>query len=196
MESVHLTDAAEVVTRHGTLYVHHIFGLGDGGIAAYYWIPPAAPVAVRVQSSCVFSESLGAIDCDCSDQLSAALQIISDRGGLVVYAYEEGRGAGLSAKVAAIRSQKELQLDTAEAFGHLGLEPDLRSYELAACAIREVLGDTPIVLLTNDPRKANCLRALGVRIAAVEGLVVIQNELVRDYLSSKAAALGSDIGQA
>ena len=54
-----------------------------------------APVLARVHSSCVTSETFGACDCDCAQQLDGALARIAKVGrGVVFYLLQEGRGAG------------------------------------------------------------------------------------------------------
>ncbi|MFG2169468.1 GTP cyclohydrolase II [Micromonospora chersina] len=148
------------------------------------------PVPVRVQSSCVFSESFGALDCDCADQLDAALSIISDGGGCLIYVYEEGRGAGLAKKFAAVRLQAELGIDTATAFHKLGMPPDLRDYRLASAVIKEIYGDSSVVVLTNDPRKLARLRENGVAVSERRPLVVAKRAIVADYLEGKSRVLG------
>lgn len=158
-------------------------------------VPPSDPLVVRVQSSCLFSESFWATDCDCSLQLQSALQTISVCGGLVLYFYEEGRGAGLATKFEAIRLQQLHNLDTRRAYECLNLTPDARSYTAAACALKELLGpDRSIRLLSNNCDKENGLRAAG--IAVVERMPLICGlELpeVRQYLKDKREALGHDI---
>src|SRR5580698_7583519 len=87
-------------------------------------------IKVRIHSSCVFSESFHTIDCDCSDQLNDAIKSIGKEKGVIIYLFEEGRGVGLKKKIEAIRIQKELGLNTAEAFERLGFKSDERSFEL------------------------------------------------------------------
>jgi GTP cyclohydrolase II len=68
--------------------------------------PWPEPMFLRIQSSCVFSESFGADDCDCALQLEASLKELSARGGIVIYLYEEGRGLGLEGKFRAVHYQQ------------------------------------------------------------------------------------------
>jgi len=57
------------------------------------------PLLARVHSSCVTSESYGSRDCDCAEQLDAALAHVARAGrGVVFYLMQEGRGAGFTAK--------------------------------------------------------------------------------------------------
>src|SRR5688500_13392165 len=68
---------------------------------------------VRIHSSCLFGESLHALDCDCARQLSSTLQLIKEQGaGVVVYHFAEGRGIGLEKKIQALELQRTQGLDT------------------------------------------------------------------------------------
>lgn len=148
------------------------------------------PVPVRIQSSCLFSESLLAINCDCAAQLHASLEIIA-KGGLLTYLYEEGRGAGLETKIQAIRIMKERHCDTAEAYRLLNLDPDLRNYEAAASIVLEVLGkDREITMITNNPGKVNAFLAHDLRIVNRMPLICRINDEVDRYLAEKSRVLG------
>jgi GTP cyclohydrolase II len=121
-----------------------------------------SPTIVRVQSSCLFSESFWAADCDCALQLHAALTRISKDGGLLLYFYEEGRGAGLLAKFKAIELQQVQGFDTRRAYECLNMSVDGRSYEAAAATLVQLLKDSPVCLLSNNPDKAEGLKRHGV----------------------------------
>lgn len=148
------------------------------------------PVIVRVQSSCILSESFGAVDCDCKGQLDAAIELVAMEGGFVVYLLEEGRGAGLRAKLEAISIQQSQGVDTAAAFSRLGIESDPRDYAEASQVLRYLIDDRPVVLLTNNPTKASLIRENGVNVIGTRRLVVVKNELMREYLDEKARVLG------
>jgi GTP cyclohydrolase II len=154
-------------------------------------------ITVRVQSSCLFSESFWATDCDCSLQLQKSLSLIASKGGLVLYFYEEGRGAGLATKFAAIRLQELHKFDTRKAYECLKLEPDARSYAAAAAVLKQVLRSAPIKLLSNNRDKEQGLRKEGVNI--VERIPLICGwdiPEVRRYLLDKRKSLGHDIPEA
>lgn len=147
---------------------------------------------IRVHSSCLTSEALGGRDCDCAEQLRGALSGMAQAGrGVVFYLLQEGRGAGLTAKA---RDRMMVQasrhrLNTFEAYAAMGLPADLRRYDAIAPMSRRLGLVAPIRLLTNNPEKAE-----GVRAAlASEKLEVVETTPVRgasspfnqDYLQAK-----------
>jgi GTP cyclohydrolase II len=183
-----------VATRHGEFTVHVCQDLtrrtyclvivrGDLGTEA--------PLLARVHSSCVTSETYGGCDCDCAEQLDAALGAIAAAGrGVIFYLDQEGRGAGFVAKV---RDRMLVQashgaIDTFEAYAQLGLAADLRSYEAVAAA-RALLGiRAPLTLLTNNPEKLAMLATLGVPLAGTIALASPPSPFNRHYLTAKAEA--------
>lgn len=152
------------------------------------------PTLVRIQSSCLFSEAFWATDCDCARQLAKSLEIIANDGGIVLYFYEEGRGAGLDAKFKAIELQQARGLDTRAAYQCLNISVDTRSYDAAASVLKKVLGDTPITLLSNNPSKEKGLKDNGVNVVGRERLICgWEDEAIRHYLLEKRDSLGHDI---
>ena len=58
-------------------------------------------VICRIHSECISSHVFFADECDCSEQMSQAQRLISERGlGLIIYLHQEGRGSGAAAHVA------------------------------------------------------------------------------------------------
>ncbi len=155
-------------------------------------LPPGSDgaVSVRLQSSCLFSEAFRTADCDCALQLCASIKLLGVEDGIVVYAYQEGRGAGLELKCRSIMLQQEKGLHTAAAYRELGLPTDLRDFEVEAAVLREFLQPSQdIRLLTNNPRKVEQLSAHGFTAVSRRPLVM-KNPSVRDYLDEKQKVLG------
>ena len=120
---------------------------------------------LRIHSQCFTGEILGSLRCDCRDQLKMAMQAIAKEGrGLVIYEYQEGRGIGLMAKLAAYELQ-DAGLDTVEANHALGFKADLRDFSLPAAIVRD-LGIKKVRLLSNNPRKSRTLTEHGVEVVA------------------------------
>lgn len=122
---------------------------------------------VRMQSACIFGEVFGGLDCDCRQQLEKSIELMQTLGeGVFIYLAQEGRGAGLQNKIMAIKLQQDLEVDTVEAYHHLGLSSDSRDYSDAA-NILKYLGITRIKLLTNSPHKEQSLLMEGIDITEV-----------------------------
>mmetsp|Transcript_13301 Transcript_13301/g.32474 ORF Transcript_13301/g.32474 Transcript_13301/m.32474 type:complete len:769 (+) Transcript_13301:433-2739(+) len=127
-------------------------------------------VPIRIHDQCITSEVFGSQRCDCSQQLNMALKYVSEHGGCVIYLQQEGRGIGLANKVAAY-SLQDVGLDTVDANLHLGFPEDARQYGV----IPSILDDMQIgsvQLMTNNPRKVDRLRALGVQVDNTIPMVV------------------------
>ncbi|MGX1131663.1 GTP cyclohydrolase II [Streptomyces glaucescens] len=147
---------AELVTFHG---------LADGRehLAAVLGDPaPGSTPLVRLHSECLTGDVFGSARCDCGPQLREAVERIAERGGVLLYLRQEGRGIGLYNKLDAYALQDQ-GLDTYEANLALGLPEDARDYT-AAAQMLAALGITELDLLSNNPDKAEQLRALGVGV--------------------------------
>ncbi|ONK10494.1 hypothetical protein [Streptomyces sp. MP131-18] len=142
--------------------------------------------AVRIHSSCVFGEALLACDCDCGPQLATALNEINRRGvGLVVYLYQEGRGAGLDLKIRGMERQRLEGVNSYQAYSSLGLPRDLRDYSLAAVAMRDLKVSKNVTLLSNNPTKREAMEKLGYRIVEQVAMSYQVNRRAYSYLLMK-----------
>ncbi|MEV7690091.1 GTP cyclohydrolase II [Streptomyces bungoensis] len=138
-------------------------GLVDGRehIAVVLGEPGPVPL-VRLHSECLTGDVFGSARCDCGPQLREAAERISERGGVLLYLRQEGRGIGLYNKLDAYALQDQ-GLDTYEANAALGLPEDARDYTAAAQMLR-ALGIGELDLLSNNPDKAGQLRDLGIAV--------------------------------
>ena len=124
------------------------------------------------------------IRCDCKEQLKMSLDYIRENGGAVIYLQQEGRGIGLANKVAAYALQ-DVGLDTVDANTHLGFPEDARQYGVVPSLLAD-MGIGSIRLMTNNPRKIERLRALGVNVVGTIPMVVPEaNPYNRKYLETK-----------
>lgn len=64
--------------RIGVDHVALVAPLPDGSM-------PGTDALVRVHSECITGEAFGSLKCECGPQLDAALDLISERGGILVY---------------------------------------------------------------------------------------------------------------
>ncbi|MFT5110742.1 MAG: GTP cyclohydrolase II [Parasphingorhabdus sp.] len=142
---------------------------------------------VRVHSNCLTGDVFGSERCECGPQLATAMERINQDpcGGMIIYmAGHEGRGIGLWAKAATYLLQDAGE-NTYQANESLGLPADSRDFSDAAALILHFLGNRPIRLLTNNPKKIEDLAASGLDQLSVEKHVAGVSNWNQDYLSAK-----------
>jgi GTP cyclohydrolase II len=197
--SVLLVGRRPVVLRQGTFTACFFRDLarGEGAMALVLGDPSATrpradPLPVRVHSSCVTSECLLGLDCDCAEQLDEAFGRMAAAGrGVLYYLMQEGRGAGLTAKARdrMLVQASGRRLNTFEAYAELGLPPDLRRYDVIAPMTRMLDVRGPVRLLTNNPDKSaavsKALAEAGVEIAEIEPVRGAVSTFNADYLGAK-----------
>ncbi len=176
-----------IPTRHGEFTLHYFtnnidkkehVALVHGEVANKKNVP------VRIHSECFTGDVLGSRRCDCGEQLDLSLQLISDNGlGVLIYLRQEGRGIGLLKKLQAYNLQDQ-GLDTVDANIHLGHLADEREYTIAALILQK-LQIKSVDLITNNPKKINELKKLGI---TVEKRISIETDYHHDnleYLKTK-----------
>ena len=114
----------------------------------------------------MYSEVFASRECDCGWQLKRSRELLTLRGGVLIYLDQEGRGAGLRAKADAYRLNHQDGLDTYQAYEQLGLPSDSRDYADAVQILNE-LGLTSVRLLTNNPSKIEALEKAGIAVVRV-----------------------------
>lgn len=67
---------------------------------------------VRTHSMCYTGDIFNSKRCDCREELENALRMINERGGLLIYPEEEGRGIGILQKIKIYNSQQIDGFDT------------------------------------------------------------------------------------
>lgn len=153
---------------------------------------PSVPVPVRIHSECMTGDVFGSMRCDCGDQLDASLRMAAEKGGVVIYLRQEGRGIGLINKLKAYNLQ-DLGFNTIDANTHLGFDADARQYD-AAIRILLDLGISEIELITNNPEKVEALRNSPVRVTNRIPLVIPPHDGDREYLRTKQQLMGHLLG--
>lgn len=143
---------------------------------------------VRIHSECLTGDLLGSQRCDCGWQLQTSLQEIGQRGGVLVYLRQEGRGIGLVNKIKAYALQDQ-GLDTVQANQELGFSADQRDYAVAAQILR-YLGLRRMTLLTNNPKKVEELEEFGFDSVTREPLQMPPTKENLPYLQAKRDKLG------
>jgi len=162
-----------------SMAVNSVLVMGDPG----RWDNPL----VRVHSSCLTGDVFGSGRCECGPQFIAALERIADEpaGGMIVYmSGHEGRGIGLWAKAATYLLQDAGE-NTYQANRSLGLPDDSRDFSDAASLIRHFVGEKPFRLLTNNPKKVDDLKAMGITNVTRVKHVCGVGDTNRGYLQAK-----------
>lgn len=147
------------------------------------------PVLVRLHSECLTGDTLFSLRCDCGFQLEAALEAIAKVGrGALLYLRQEGRGIGLINKIRAYRLQ-DGGADTVEANEQLGFPADARDFRIARGMLGE-LGVSKVRVMTNNPRKVDTLKRVGIEVVERVPLEVGRNPHNTRYLDTKSEKLG------
>ncbi len=149
---------------------------------------------VRLHSSCFTGDLINSLRCDCGDQLSMALDMISQEGaGVLVYLPQEGRGIGLAEKITAYALQDQ-GMETVQANLALGYKADPRDYGVGIQILKE-LGLTKVRLLTNNPKKTNAFIYGGFELEVVDQVPITppMNEHNLHYLATKRDKMGHQL---
>jgi GTP cyclohydrolase II len=141
---------------------------------------------VRVHSECLTGDALGSLKCDCGEQLQTALKMINEKGGIVIYLRQEGRGIGLFNKVNAYNLQDN-GADTVEANHQLGFEADMRNFDIVNKILKH-FNISKIKLLTNNPKKINEIK--DVEIVERIPIKIEPNKFNEFYLKTKKEKMG------
>ena len=145
------------------------------------------PLLVRLHSSCLTGDIFASQRCDCGEQLKNSMGMIQEKGGLVMYLNQEGRGIGLFNKIKAYALQDQ-GFDTGEANIQLGLAVDDRNYQLA-CDIIKSLGIESVNLITNNPDKVSACVEYGLKVHEQVTLPSTQYAANKKYLFTKVNKL-------
>jgi GTP cyclohydrolase II len=154
--------------------------------------PDGRPPLVRLHSECLTGDVLGSLKCDCGPQLHAAIHAMEDTGwGILLYLRQEGRGIGLVNKLRAYALQDQ-GFDTVDANTRLGFAVDARDFRVAARML-ELLGQTTIRLLTNNPEKVRVLEEAGIQVAERVPIALPPNPFNARYLATKRDRTGHQL---
>ena len=144
---------------------------------------------VRVHSECLTGDVFGSQRCDCGPQLELAFKLITrNKGGMIIYLAQEGRGIGLGNKIKAYALQ-DRGYDTVEANKMLGFHADERSFKIAAQMLRH-FGIRSVKLITNNPKKISDLERNGIKVEERIACIVKPNRHNVNYIASKIEKLG------
>lgn len=148
-------------------------------------------IPIRVHSECLTGDALFSTRCDCGAQLEKGLQNIVEHGkGVLLYLRQEGRGIGLLNKIEAYKLQ-DSGMDTVEANEHLGFDADMRDYSICKLML-DTLNVSRIKLMTNNPKKLNALKSLGIDVVERTPIDHGITDDNRNYIRTKTEKLGHE----
>ena len=154
--------------------------------------PDGTPPLVRLHSECLTGDVLGSLKCDCGPQLHAAVEAMEETGwGILLYLRQEGRGIGLVNKLRAYALQDQ-GFDTVDANTRLGFAIDARDFRVAARML-DLLGQTRIRLLTNNPEKVRVLEETGIEMVERVPIALPCNRFNAKYLATKRDRTGHQL---
>jgi GTP cyclohydrolase II len=183
---------APIPTRYGTFTMYAYAASPDAPMPELAFVAegfdPTRSVPVRIHSECMTGDVFGSRRCDCGEQLDAALRIAGERGGVVLYLRQEGRGIGLINKLRAYNLQDQ-GLNTADANTHLGFEVDARQYATAIFMLQD-LSIQAVELMTNNPEKVAALEQSPIQVTGRIPIIIAPHAENADYLRTKKDLMG------
>lgn len=151
---------------------------------------------IRVDSGCETGQLFCDITCECREQLSLAMRTIAEAGeGMIVnIPRQDGRGFGLPFKLATLRLQTLLKMDTVEAAHAVAPNGviDIRTYG-GVIGILKYFGvptSMKINLATNNPHKAKVFDENGFSVEGYTPVVIPPTEHTGHHLYAKQEHLG------
>ncbi len=144
---------------------------------------------LRIHSQCITGDVLDSLKCDCGQQLKESIKIMAEADeGVLIYLAQEGRDIGLLNKLRAYTLQ-ENGMDTVEANEDLGFNDDERLY-YPAKEILSQLNIKNVELITNNPRKVEHLKSLGINVTKRIPIKINPNKYNEKYLETKSKKSG------
>lgn len=151
---------------------------------------------IRVDSGCETGQLFGDRTCECREQLALALETIGDVGeGMVVnIPRQDGRGLGLPFKLATLRLQTLLKMNTVEAAEAITPDGviDARTYG-GVIGILKFFGipaTMKVNLATNNVHKARVFDENGYSVEGYTPVVISPTEHTTHHLYAKQEHLG------
>jgi 3,4-dihydroxy 2-butanone 4-phosphate synthase/GTP cyclohydrolase II len=177
---------AELPTRFGKFTVHVFKNniTSTEHLALIKKTDPKNKPIVRIHSECITGDVFSSLRCDCNDQLEKSMKLIQENGnGILIYLKgHEGRGIGISNKIAAYALQ-EKGLNTFEANEQLGLSRDNRDYQDAIWILKHFkIDDFELITNNNDKLDTVLKNGLSANMLNIHSQVTTYNER---YLQDK-----------
>ncbi len=160
----------DLKTKYGTFH-EVLFYDGQKEAIAFYMgdISEREDVLCRVHSSCIHAHIFNSIECECSEEMAIAQQLIQKEGrGIIIWLEQEGKGNGHYALLKSIPFKRQ-GMQQAAAYEAAGFQKDARDFSTAA-KILKALDIKSITMLTNNQKKVNTLTQHGIAISGTKDL--------------------------
>lgn len=153
-------------------------------------------LVLRTDSGCETGQVFGDLTCECHDQLHLSLKTLEEvgEGMLINIPRQDGRGMGLTFKLATLWIQDVLGVNTVESASLLapGGVIDVRTYSGVVCILKffGISKTCRINLATNNPKKAEVFAENGYTVVDYTPIVIEPNEHTKAHLKVKQDHLG------
>lgn len=151
---------------------------------------------MRIDSGCETGQVFGDRTCECREQLALAVRRVAERreGLIINIPRQDGRGLGLPFKLATLRLQAKLRMNTVEAAHAIAPDGviDVRTYGgvIAILKYFNVPSAVKINLATNNPHKAGVFLENGYIVEDYTPILIPPTDLTRNHLQAKQEHLG------
>jgi len=147
------------------------------------------PTNLRIHSACFTGDIFHSRKCDCGEQLNNSLNyMVKNKGGIILYLDQEGRGIGLANKMRAYSLQSK-GLDTIDADHNIGFLDDERDFNIAA-KILKLLKVNKVNIITNNFTKVSSLKKAGIKIAKQINTKPTINRFNKNYFKTRVKKTG------
>jgi 3,4-dihydroxy 2-butanone 4-phosphate synthase/GTP cyclohydrolase II len=147
-------------------------------------------LVLRTDSGCETGQVFDDLTCECHDQLHLALKTLEKVGeGMLIHIpRQDGRGMGLTFKLATLWIQDALGVNTVESASLLapGGVIDIRTYSGVICILKffGIPKTCRINLMTNNPKKTEVFSENGYTVGYIP-IVIEPNEHTEMHLQAK-----------
>lgn len=167
------------------------FIFGDNQQVAIALYTEGAKKYLRIQYGCTLGTAFGSTDCDCAQQITSAIDIISESGGILIYFRDhEAFGLGIFEK-AEILAREQVSREAHErSLEKLRCSEASHSVIALVPEILSTIGAKRLVFLGCNKDKVEALRKYGVEIASTKPLPINLTSMTpfaRDEITWKAA---------
>ena len=147
------------------------------------------PTNLRIHSACFTGDIFHSRKCDCGEQLNSSINyMIKNKGGIILYLDQEGRGIGLANKMRAYSLQSK-GLDTIDADHNIGFLDDERDFNIAAKMLK-LLKVNKVNIITNNFTKVSSLKKAGIKIVKQINTKPTINKFNKNYFKTRVKKTG------